>query len=115
MSVFVIPPLYHAMGTWPSGPEMDTICKTEMLRDAVTPYVHLTGLVMSGFLVMFFGGLLPSTWHFDRLIAFFVGQSVFGFVIFIPLYLVPTIPEPEDEVKSSDRPKKIHRKKPKWN
>ena len=92
MSIFVLPPLYYAMVFWPVGKEMDDDRKTEMLRDTVTPYVRLTGLTISGFLVLFFAGMLPFKWHVDRLVAYFAGQSFFGILIFAPLYLVKTTP-----------------------
>jgi hypothetical protein len=90
MSIFVLPPLLYAMSMWPTGPNMDSERKTELLRDAVKPYFRVTGIVISVYLLLFMGGVLPRNWHVDRLVAFFVGQSFFGFVIFVPLYLVPT-------------------------
>jgi len=118
MSIFVLPPLYYAMVFWPAGKDMDDDRKTEMLRDAVTPYVRLTGLTISGFLVLFFTGKLPLNWHVDRLVAYFAGQSFFGALIFVPLYLVKTTPStmPTD-VPTAGRPETVRRtqKKTKTN
>jgi hypothetical protein len=91
MSIFVLPPLLYAMAVWPTGPNMDNARKTELLRDAVKPYFRVTGLVITAYLLLFLVKALPSTCHVDRLVAFFVGQSFFGFVIFTPLYFVQTV------------------------
>lgn len=90
---------------------MDSTRKTELLHDAIRPYFRVTGLVITAFLLLFLVDVLPSDWHVDRLVAFFVGQSFFGFFIFTPLYLVQTIDvASEDDSTVASPPVETHNK-----
>src|SRR6218665_1023031 len=95
MSVFVFPPLYYAMWKWPSGPHVDQQGRAELLGIVVLQYIRVSGLIISTYLLLLFVPkllpqlrILPVHWNVDRLFAFILGQSVFGAVIFLPIYLV---------------------------
>jgi hypothetical protein len=102
MSVFVIPPLYYAMSQWPAGPRMTDDRKTRMIRDAVKPYLRLSGLVVTGFLILYASGYLPRRWHIDRVVGFAIGQAVFGTAIFLPLFFIPVKKNPEAKTRKAD-------------
>jgi hypothetical protein len=101
MCIIAIPPLYYPMITWPAGPEMDADRKSKLVRDAVLPYVRVTALVVVLFVALFAGGLLPRDWHLDRLVAFILGQVIFGFGIFLPIRFVPIVPQLKNKAPKS--------------
>src|SRR6218665_470280 len=95
MGAFVLPPLYYAVWQWLPGSQMDQQGRVEFLGIAVLQYIRVSGLIISTYLLLLFMPkllpqlrILPLHWHVDRLFAFLLGQSVFGALIFLPIYFV---------------------------
>lgn len=106
MSVFIVPPLFYATASWPAGPCMTEQRKTVLIRNAVLPFLRLSGFCVTGFLLLFAAGFLPYRWRVDRIVAFAVGSSVFGFLVFLPLFFIPTVPGPEEQEQWQRRRRK---------
>ena len=94
LCLFALPVLYYAMIMWPAGSDVDADRKWKLIGDAAKPYITASGLVAAIFVPVYYCGFLPQHWGWDRLMAFAIGQSVFGLGIFLPLFCIPQAATP---------------------
>ncbi len=96
MSVFVLPPIYYAAMSWPREYGLTPDTKANTLTDALLSYGSITIAICIIYHGFSLGDVLPVGWGYDRLLAFLVGQIIFGILLFAPLVLVSTSIESHD-------------------
>nr|XP_006812454.1 PREDICTED: uncharacterized protein LOC102806610 [Saccoglossus kowalevskii] len=89
MGVVVIPPLYYAVVTFPTDVPINKSRKWTMIKQALTGYMYASIAVVVGFLLLHNMKQTPPSWGYDRLLAFLIGQAVFGVFIFLPMFFIP--------------------------
>ncbi|XP_070553917.1 uncharacterized protein [Ptychodera flava] len=89
MAIFVLPPLFYAMSIWPTDVAINKQRKWTMIKQAATGYLYASIAVVVGFLLLYGMKQMPNTWGYDRLLAFLIGQVIFGIVLFLPLLFIP--------------------------
>jgi sugar phosphate permease len=99
MSIFVLPPLIYAAVQWPTKARMTSQEKSAMLFNGFRSYIICTIIVLLGYAVLFYAKSLPDSWGVDRPIAFVIGQTVFGSLLFIPQLFIATTKEEEQKKK----------------
>ena len=91
MSVFVLPFIYYPMATWPGEFGITQHEKKQLIKISMLSYLWVSGLVVAIFNVLYWLELTPIAWGYDRLVAFVVGQIVFGSLIFVPVFLIYSV------------------------